>query len=105
MTIGGRRSPAADFEPQLAGTSSGTVGSIPCESYECPPLPVTLDDPGVGTLMPGAFNLPVHFRPRRCPKDRRRVVRNGNVAYLATRHPHKENRKNRSHLHPEGTHR
>ena len=94
--MSGAQTAGAELEPRPAGAPPGTVGSIPCESDECAPLPVAPEDPTVGTLVPGAGNPPVHFPPKQCPKGKRRVSRKGKVACVATtkqrrhKHPHRK---------------
>lgn len=86
VTIGAARSVAADFEPRPAGAPPGTVGSIPCESDECAPLPAAPEDPTVGTLVPGASNPPLHFPPTRCPKGKKPIRRKGKVVCVVRSH-------------------
>jgi hypothetical protein len=106
VTIGAAQSVGAEFEPRPAGAPPGTVGSIPCESDECAPLPVAPEDPTVATLVPGAANPPVHFPPEQCPKGERRVTRKGKVTCLPPKHQrHKKKRAKPKHPHPKGKHR
>lgn len=105
VTLAGERSLSADFEPRPAGAPPATVGSIPCESDECAPLPVAPEDPTVGSLVPGASNPPVHFPPKRCPKGKRRVTRKGKVACVAPkRQRHKKKQARHKHPHPVAGH-
>lgn len=86
VTMSAAESLGAEFEPPPPGAPPGTVGSIPCGSDECAPLPLAPEDPSVGTLVPGASNPPVHFPPKRCPKGKRRVMRKGKAVCVATGH-------------------
>lgn len=95
VTMGAAQSVGAEFEPQPAGAPPATVGSIPCESDECAPLPVAPEDPSVGTLVPGASNPPVHFPPKRCPKGKRRVRHKGKVLCLAPGRHRRHRKKHR----------
>ncbi len=90
VTMNGPQSLGAEFEPRPAGAPPGTVGSIPCESDECAPLPVAPEDPTVGSLVPGSSNPAVHFPPKQCPKGKRRVGRKGKIVCLAPGHHHKK---------------
>ncbi len=100
LTIGAAQAVGAEFEPRPAGAPPGTVGSIPCESDDCAPLPVAPEDPTISTLVPGAGNPPVHFPPKHCPKGTRRVTRKGKVACVAAKpHHHKD-----KHPHRKGRH-
>lgn len=100
VTMSAAQAVGADFEPRPTGAPPGTVGSIPCESDECAPLPVAPEDPSVGSLVPGASNPPVHFPPRQCPKGRRRVTRKGKVVCVAKKHHHHKH----GHPHRKGRH-
>src|SRR4029077_17521897 len=92
LAIGVAQSLGAEFDLRPAAAPPGAVGTIPCESDECAPLPVAPEDPTVGTLVPGASNPPVHFPPKQCPKGSRRVSRKGKVACVAPKH-HKRRKK------------
>jgi Divergent InlB B-repeat domain len=86
VTMSAARSLGAEFDPRPAAAPPGTVGSIPCESDECAPLPVAPEDPTISSLVPGAANPPVHFPPKQCAKGQRRVTRKGKVVCVATKH-------------------
>lgn len=88
VTMSGASSLGAEFDPRPAAAPPNTVGTIPCESDECAPLPVAPEDPTIGSLVPGSSNPPVHFPPRQCPKGKRRVSRKGKVGCVSTKQPH-----------------
>jgi Divergent InlB B-repeat domain len=101
VTISAAQSVGAGFEPRPAGAPPGKVGSIPCESDECAPLPVAPEDPTVASLVPGASNPPVRFPPTRCPKGKKQTKRKGKVACVAMKHhQHKQKHGKDKNSHP-----
>jgi hypothetical protein len=75
------------YDARVGGGFPAPTPPIPCEGDACAPLPSPPEDPSVGTLVPGAGNPPVHFPPtKKCPKGKRRVVKNGKVRCVSKHH-------------------
>lgn len=98
-TMSAAQSVGAEFNPRPAVAPPGSVGSIPCESDECAPLPVAPEDPTVGSLVPGSPNPPVHFAPRQCPNGKKRVRHKGKIACAAKHHRRKHKRRKQKNSH------
>jgi hypothetical protein len=82
------------YDARVEGGFPVPTPPTPCEGDACAPLPSPPEDPTVGTLVPVPGNPPVHFPPtKKCPKSKRRVIKNGKVRCLAMHHHRRRGHK------------
>lgn len=82
------------YDARVGGGFPVPTPPIPCEGDACAPLPPAPEDPTVGTIVPGPGNPPVHFpTTKKCPKGKRRVVKNGKARCVAKAHHNKRGHK------------
>lgn len=83
------------YDAREGGGFPGPSAPIACDGDACQPYSPLPDDPLPGTLLQGPGNQVLRFAPRRCPKGKRRVRKNGRYRCVPRRKV--RHRKQRNH--------